>query len=126
MTTTTTNKPTGRNPQERPDAGAVQQDLQAAHYAHTLAHLLYGQLAATYPWIHPYALMHGVPAPMPMQMPAPMTMAPGMAMYGPMGPQPTVPWMQGWNAQCCSPMAGQNPAGSFAGPGFFGPEFIPR
>jgi hypothetical protein len=123
----TTNKTMGRGPQDKPEAGLSQQDLQAAQYAHTLAHLLYGQLAATYPWIQPYAYTPGMPMTAPLAAP-PMTMAPGMGMYGPMmGPQPTTPWMQNWAGSAYAPTGGQDPASYWPGPGCcFGPELVPR
>lgn len=97
-------------PQEQPDSGPAQQDLQAAYQVHTLAHMLYGQLAAAYPWtqLQPQA------AP-----PPPGTGAPGFQMG------PTMPWTQtqayGYPTGPVGP-----PSYPWAGFGFYGSQFIPR
>ena len=44
-------KNTGKAPQAGPSIGPTEQELQAAYQVHTLAQMLYGQLAMTHPWI---------------------------------------------------------------------------
>jgi hypothetical protein len=109
-------KTPGRNPQEQPDVGPSQQELQAAYQVHTLAHMLYGQLATIYPWTQ---LQPFMPAP---PMAAPM-MGPGLFGAG-MGPMPT-PWTQ---TQALGHQVGPMGPASYpwAGYGFFGSQFIPR
>jgi hypothetical protein len=98
---TTTSRTPVRNPQEHADVGPSQQELQAAYQVHTLAHMLYGQLATIYPWTQ----LHYVP---------------------PMGPV-TMPWMQGQMPG--GPVAPQGPPSypwAGYGYGFYGSQFIPR
>lgn len=111
-------KTPGRNPQEQPDVSPSQQELQAAYQVHTLAHMLYGQLATIYPWTQLQPFM----AAPPMAMPMPMT---GIGAYGPaMGPIPA-PWTQ--TQAVGSPVGPMGPTSyPWAGYGFFGTQFFPR
>jgi hypothetical protein len=113
-------KTPGKNPQEQPDVGPSQQDLQAAYQVHTLAHMLYGQLATIYPWpqLQPF-----LPVP-PMAAPPMM----GLGATGPqMGPM-AMPWTQ--THAVGSPLGQVGPAGPasypWAGYGWFGSQFFPR
>jgi len=46
-----TTKHTGKIPEEQQRAAPSQSDMQLAYQAHTLAQMLYGQLAMTHSWI---------------------------------------------------------------------------
>jgi len=103
-------KTAGRPQQGTPVSGPTQQDLRTAYQVHTLAHMLYGQLASVPPWVNPspYVGAMGVTPPV-------------------MGPTP-VPWAQGWPATYGGPFGGVGPMGfHWTGPGcYFGSEFFPR
>jgi hypothetical protein len=112
-----TTKLPGRHPQEQSESGPAQQDLNTAYQVHTLAQILYGQMAATYPWI----LGTAQPAFLPLGGPA-MPAAMGASVYGPAANPPMA--AQAW------PGAWGVPAGRTIGYPWasccFGSEFIPR
>jgi len=62
-----TTKTAEKTPPQPSATTAAQQEVQAAYHCHTLAQILYGQIAATHPWL---LQVPGVPA-RPVAMPFP-------------------------------------------------------
>lgn len=102
-----TTKTTGKPPQAEPNVGPSQQELQAAYRVHTLAHMLYGQLATIHPWVQHHPPMGAVD--------------PAMMGYGAM------PGFQSWPGTY-NPVGRMGPPSyPWMGPSCFsGSEFIPR
>jgi hypothetical protein len=118
-----TTKTAGKVPKEQPVHGPSQQELHAAHQVHTLAQILYGQLAATHPWIQPTYPM-GMEPRMP-HANAPWAQTPWTTpMWGQM---PQTYFGQPCQGTWCNPMA-QAPTGyPFMGPmQYFGSDVFPR
>ncbi len=62
----TTKSPGKSGPAAQSAAGARSDETQAAYLVHTLAHMLYGQLTTTHPWLSMYPYMsQGTPYTMP-------------------------------------------------------------
>jgi hypothetical protein len=83
-----TTKTPGKTPHEQERAAMPsQQDMQMAYRAHTLAQMLYGQLAMTHPWIGPAY------PPSPYDFLSGPQMSPWAAQWPPMwGAGPMDPW----------------------------------
>jgi hypothetical protein len=108
-----TTKTAGKTPKGQPDIGPAQPDLQAAYQVHTLAQMLYGQLATTHPWIQPTWPTPGVD---------PLAMQPPTTWHQPY-------WTQGfYGGYGFDPMSRFGPMGQpFMGPApFFGSDVFPR
>ena len=87
-------KTTGKtDPEGQPSAGPSQDEIRNAYEIHTLAQMLYGQLAMTHPWIATMPPARGFDSVASFQ-PMPWTQGgPGMWNVGPVSQPFTVPHM---------------------------------
>jgi hypothetical protein len=85
-------KTTGKtDPEGQPSAGPSQDEIRNAYEIHTLAQMLYGQLAMTHPWIATMPPARGFD-PVASFQPTPWTQGgPGMWNVGPVSHPFTVP-----------------------------------
>lgn len=107
-----TTKTAGKTPKGEPEVGPTQPELQAAYQIHTLAQMLYGQLATAHPWMQPT---------WPTATVDPLVGQPPMSWHQPH-------WTQGWHGYGFNPMSQFGPMGHpFPGPAhFFGSDFFSR